>query len=542
MKKGLALLLALVMVLSLVACGSSSSNTSDKKDEKPVATNAVSNGEVAQEEITLKIMARTPSFYPDQDLGEVANMKAYEEMSGVKIEWDNYDPSVFDNSVATAIASDDLPDIIMKGSLSNVKLYEWGKDEILVDLAPYLEEYAPNFTALMEEYPDIRKAITAPDGGIYGLPQVILAPQMRVPDKMFINTAALEQFGMDVPTTLDELYDYLVTFRDSDFNGNGQADEIPLVGSVGNLKKYFYGCFGLRTRGAHHSTVDVDPETGELRLFATSENYREFLEFLNKLYEEKLIYQEIFTDGDKSTGAFTSEDRVGCLLGTSLYNVPANKTDDWAGVENQLAGPDGYNIVSEVRSNLHSTGNFAITYKCENIERALQWVDYFYSEEGSLFYHAGVEGENWEVKEDGSLGYTDACLATRTDNMTQDAFIAQFAMWPGGRNPSVMLDNLWGSEYEPEPAKTATSMMENAPDVVWPIFSWTPDENYVMSTVGSDISTLISSTEAQAIAGEIEITDAWWESFKTELSNIGANKLIDTYTTALERIYGGEAY
>lgn len=538
MKKALALLLALIMVLSLVACG----NSDVPDDTKGQGGDPAASGDVTQEEITLKIMARTPSFYPNQNLGDVANMKAYEGISGVKVEWENYDPSVFDNSLAAAIAGDELPDIIMKGSLSNVKLYEWGQDEILIDLAPYLDEYAPNFTALMEQYPDIRKAITAPDGGIYGLPQVILAPQMRVPAKLFINTAALEQFGMDMPTTLDDLYEYMVAFRDSDFNGNGEADEIPLVASLGNLKKYFYGSFGLRTRGAHHSTVDVDPATGEVRLFATSDNYREFLEFLNKLYEEKLIYQEIFTDGDKSTGAFTSEDRVGCLVATTLYNVPTNKTADWAGVKTQLTGPDGYNIVSEVRSNLHSTGNFAITYKCENIERAIQWVDYFYSEEGSLFYHAGVEGEHWEAKADGSLGYTDACAATRTDNMTQDAFIAQFAMWPGGRNPSVMLDNLWGGEYEAEPAETALGMIEYASDVVWPFFSWTPDENNVMSTIGGDISSTISGAEAQAIAGEIEITDEWWESFKTELHNVGEDKLIETYITALERIYGNEAY
>lgn len=540
MKKALALLLALVMVLSLVACGGSSE--SKEPEQKPAASGDVASGDVAQEEITLTIMARTPSFYPNQNLGDVANMQAYEGMSGVKIEWENYDPSVFDNSLAAAIASDELPDIILKGSLSNVKLYEWGEDEILVDLAPYLEQYAPNFSALMEQYPDIRKAITAPDGGIYGLPQVILASEMRVPAKLFINTAALEQFGMEMPTTLDDLYEYMVAFRDSDFNGNGQADEIPLVASLGNLKKYFYGSFGVRTRGAHHSTVDVDPATGEVRLFATSDNYREFLEFLNKLYEEKLIYQEIFTDGDKSTGAFTSEDRVGCLVATTLYNVPTNKTQDWAGVKTQLAGPDGYSIVSEVRSNLHSTGNFAITYKCENIERAIQWVDYFYSEEGSLFYHAGVEGEHWEAKADGSLGYTDACAATRTDNMTQDAFIAQFAMWPGGRNPSVMLGNLWGGEYEAEPAATAQGMIVDAPEVVWPFFSWTPDENDIMSTIGGDISSVISNAEAQTIAGEIDITDAWWDSFKAELANVGEAKLIETYITALERIYGGEAY
>ena len=209
------------------------------------------------------------------------NMQAYEEMTGVDIEWENIDPSVFNNTLAASIAADDLPDIIFKGYLTNVQSYEWGVDEILVDLAPYIEEYAPNFNALMEKYPDIRKAITAPNGAIYGLPQVVLAPQMRVPAKLYINTEALAKFGMEEPKTLDDLYAYLVAFRDSDWNGNGQADEVPLSSSTSMLYKYFYGSFGVRSRGAHHDVVDVDPATGELRIFAQSEDYRDFLEFLN---------------------------------------------------------------------------------------------------------------------------------------------------------------------------------------------------------------------------------------------------------------------
>ena len=194
---------------------------------------------LTEEPVTLKIMARTNSFYPNQDLGSVYNMQAYEEMTGVDIEWENIDPSVFNNTLAASIAADDLPDIIFKGYLTNVQSYEWGVDEILVDLAPYIEEYAPNFNALMEKYPDIRKAITAPNGAIYGLPQVVLAPQMRVPAKLYINTEALAKFGMEEPKTLDDLYAYLVAFRDSDWNGNGQADEVPLSSSTSMLYKYF---------------------------------------------------------------------------------------------------------------------------------------------------------------------------------------------------------------------------------------------------------------------------------------------------------------
>lgn len=498
---------------------------------------------LTQENATLSVMARVNSFYPDQNLGSVQNMQEYEKMTGVHVEWENVDPDVFNNTLAASIAADDLPDVIFKGGLNNTQLYEWGKDEILVDLTPYLEECAPNFWALMEENPTIRKAVTAPNGAIYGLPQVILAPQMRAPTKLYINQKALASTGWtELPKTTDELYDFLVAIRDGDMNGNGEADEIPLAGDLSWMYRLFYGSFGLRTRGAHHDVVDVDPETGKLRVFATSENYRKFLEYMHKLYADKLIYQEVFTDGKKSVPVFATEERLGAVVDTTLNNIPTDKMPDYKGMKLQVKGPDGYDLVSEIRSNLHSTGNFAITYQCKDVELALRWVDYFYSPEGSLFYNAGIKDVNWEEKEDGSLGYTEETNASRTDNMTQDGFIAQFAMWPGGRNPTAMMDNLWGAEYDPEPAETAEALMQYASDVIWPFFSWTDEENKVVSTVGNDIETYIKNCTAQAIAGEAEITDEWWNGFVKDIESMGADKLLATYQSAVDRIYAGEKY
>lgn len=493
---------------------------------------------LTEEPVTLKIMARTNSFYPNQNLGDVQNMVEYEKMTGVHIEWENVDPSVFTNTLASAIASDTLPDIIFKGNVTNVQQYEWGEEGVLVDLAPYLEEYAPNFYALLEQYPEIRQAITMPDGAIYGLPQVVLAPAMRVPTKMYINDKALEAAGKELPTNIDELYDLLVAMRDSDFNGNGQADEIPVIASVNWLYRYFLGSFGLRTRGAHHQTVDADPETGKVRIFAQDEKYRTFLEYMHKFYSEGLIYQEIYTEGTKNESILAAEGRLGIILDTTLNAVPTQVMDDWSGLRWQIEGPDGYAISSEIRSYLHTEGNFVITDACENVELALKWVDYFYSEEGSMLYHMGVEGVNWEKKADGTSYYTDAAIASRTADMTQDSFLAQFSMWPGGRNPTVMMDNLWGGEYEAEPAATAAALINYASETIWPIIAWTPEENEVLGTVQTDIQSYITSATAQAITGEVEITDAWWNEFVSKIDAMGADKLIEAYESALTRIYG----
>ena len=522
MKKTLSLMLALILALCI-----------------PTAL-AENTFPLTEQPVTFTALSRTNAFYPNGHIGEVGNMKAYEEMTNIHIEWEDVDPSVFATRLAGVIAGDaaDYPDIIFKGNITNEQSYEWGHEGILVDLKPYMEEYMPNFTALCKEYPDILQAITTDDGHIYGLPQVVPFAPMKMPDKFYYNNKYVEASGLKVPTNTDELFDFLVAFRDSDFNGNGKADEVGISSSVNFLYGYFYGTFGLGTRGVqHNNVVDVDPETRKIRIFGASDNYRKFLEYMHKLYSNKLIYQEIYTEGD-ATNVLSADDRLAVCLATTLSAVPKTKVDNWVGLKTQLVGPDGYNIASQARSTLHTVGNMVVTSHCKDVGLILKWVDYFYGEEGSLFYHAGVKGVNWEIKEDGSYGYTDEFLATWSDEMTQDTFLAQACLWPGGRNPAVMSASLWGGEYEAEPAATAYALKDYAPEIVWPIISWTEDENEVISRYLADIRSYITKNTAAIVSGEAELTDEWWNKYVTDIQNMGADKVIDAYTSALTRIYG----
>ena len=40
----------------------------------------------------------------------------------------------------------------------------------------------------------------------------------------------------------------------------------------------------------------------------------------------------------------------------------------------------------------------------------------------------------------------------------------------------------------------------------------------------------------------MEITDEWWNAFVANIDSMGGQKLIDTYQSAVDRIYAGEAY
>ncbi|MDD6041493.1 MAG: extracellular solute-binding protein [Clostridia bacterium] len=494
------------------------------------------------EPTTLSIYARAYSSYPDMDYSKVTAMVKYKEMTGVDIEWDNVNSDVWDTQLGALIASGDkLPDVIFRGKTNTTTLEKWAKEDVIIDLRPYLEEYAPNFWKLFQEEPTIGGAIVSEGGAIYGLPQVILAPEMRTPTKLWLNKKAMEKIGKDDPKTIDEFIEVMTAIRDSDWNGNGEADEITVCASTGNMHNYFFGSFGLRTRGAHHDVVDVDPKTGELRVFALSDDFRTYLEYMKKMYSEGLIYPEIFTEGDKQASVFAASDRLTCLFNTVAPGAPADKLADWYTVNWSLKGPDGYAFHTQCRGAVHSTGNFMITTDCpeEKIGLALRWVDYFYTEEGSQLALVGVKDQDWEVKADGSLGYTEAAAALRTENMADNAYRALFGLWPNGGVPACFYSNLFGAEYGEIPAACSHALMENyAPEKIWPIISYTADEGEIVSTIGTDIKNYRDSFAAQVMTGEVELTDATWEEYKDTINKMNPDKLIEAYRSALTRTYG----
>src|SRR5699024_5514757 len=104
--------------------------------------------------------------------------------------------------------------------------------EVIVPLNDLIEEYAPNIKKAMEEYPRFKKMSTAPDGKIYGIPQLNDCYHCSYPAKYWINTKWLKDLDMEMPKTTEDFKKVLEAFKTQDPNGNDKADEVPLSGAV----------------------------------------------------------------------------------------------------------------------------------------------------------------------------------------------------------------------------------------------------------------------------------------------------------------------
>ena len=215
--KGLAAcLLTTTLVASITACG---------KQEEYIMEPGAANTDTSQNEFT--IMGAISALSKGYDNNEVLNQM--QEEAGIKINWNVMSDSLSEQ-VNIRIAGRQLPDAFLAVGFNNYDISTYGSDGAFIDLTPYLtEEYMPNLSKILEENPDIRSAITMSDGCIYGLPS---GEKMgtagigaendysiyTIPQFSMINKAWLDDLGLEVPTTLDELHEALTAFKENDMS------------------------------------------------------------------------------------------------------------------------------------------------------------------------------------------------------------------------------------------------------------------------------------------------------------------------------------
>src|SRR5690625_489159 len=97
---------------------------------------------------------------------------------------------------------------------------------------------------------------------------------------------------MENPETTDEFYEYLKAAKELSVNGE---DVIPFSSvSMDRLYHWISGAFGVSNKGILQQLVDEDPDNGEMRFYPIADDYKQMLEYMNKLYTEELIEENIY--------------------------------------------------------------------------------------------------------------------------------------------------------------------------------------------------------------------------------------------------------
>lgn len=150
------------------------------------------------EDFTVTFMRAENAAIPVQ--ADVASTREIKEKTGVNLEIITAPGSDYSTKMTALYASNDMPDIFMAFSMTKREMVEDGALLCLTDL---IEEYAPNIKAFYEENPSLYRTMV--DGEIYSLAQKRSDQNLEAGCVPFIRMDILEDSGLPIPTTWEEL-------------------------------------------------------------------------------------------------------------------------------------------------------------------------------------------------------------------------------------------------------------------------------------------------------------------------------------------------
>lgn len=188
MRKRLQFLLALTLTFSLF-CSPAAGPGSEASPEP-------SDTEGDPGSITLHIVKRGyTDVHPPAD--QLWMWQKYEEISGIKVEFEELAGAAVTERKNVMLGSNDLPDAFYRIAFGTDELMKYGKQGLFIPLEELIEEHAPNLRKLLNENPDIKGAITMSDGHIYALPYVDFSKAFNSV-RLYINKSWLDEAGLDV--------------------------------------------------------------------------------------------------------------------------------------------------------------------------------------------------------------------------------------------------------------------------------------------------------------------------------------------------------
>ncbi len=550
MKKLLALLLVMALLVSVAGCsnesddstttGDTDTKTEGKDDSKDDSKDSDKTTEADEFSYPMDGVEFTYWMELVQNVNQVVtNMSetpfdaALREATGVTITYEHPVANQGQEQFNLMIASGDLPDIIEWNILNS---YPGGpekaiSDGVIVDLTDMLEEYAPNLYKFYQDNPDVAKLARTDTGKYYSFPFVRGDDSLMVFFGPVVNGKWLEDLGLDYPETIDEWHTMLTRFK-NEKGASAPLSYEPWMLQDGNGAA-FIGAFGV----AEDFYLD---ESGKIQYGSIQPGYKNFLETFNQWYEEGLLDADIASMNREQVAAKLTTGETGASIGymasrmgSWLAAVEGDDNYDFVGVNFPVENKGDTPMFSQKDLAINgSTGDAFITSACEDIEAAMRFLDYGYSEEGKKLYNFGAEGVSYNMV-DGYPTYSDLIL--NNPDMTVVEALAMYARsnyyGPFIQQPEYI--EQYGYTYPQQKAANDLWKVSDVDKYRMPKVTATPEESEELAIIMNEIKTYRDEMQTKYIMG-IEELDSY-DTYVQNIKDMGIDRAIEIYEAALTR-------
>ena len=573
MKKIAALFLALSIIFAMAACGTqpdassasaapeapAAGETAAPSQAPAVTEEAEASGSQAEEASLIEEPAETdletieaeamdlPVELPLTDSGEslsfwiayppfltnfidINDKQVYttlEEVTGVHLDIDAC--SLIDGSTVfnLMVASGDYDDIISGFGMQYAGSFDEAIDqEILVDIAPYLADNAPNYNYLLENCDDISKACYTDEGHI-GEFSYINDSHAAIRGGLVLRGDMLREVGLEAPTTYEEMENVLVAFRDQ------LGLEAPYWSNSSGILAELMAGYGITT-----GYYQVD---GEVRYGYAQDAFLDYLTMMNKWYTEGLLYHDFISV--TANQQFPDDSMVNANQCGIFYE----SLNQFLGYDSTTSGDADFQIsgmaypalnkgdathFSSVSGTVNTGSGFAISTGCDNVELATQWCNYWFTRDGSLLANYGVEGVSFEFGANGKPQFTDL-VTNNPDGLAYDIAVSIYTSF---NENAYIADNTKTDANYTEDQLQAIETWSSGADTDWvysPYASLTAEESDAYNNANAELETYVAEMTLKFIVGEVPLTE--FETFRETLDGMGLQTCIDAKQSALDR-------
>lgn len=356
MRKFLALLLALIMVISMTACGNEEPVANEPAATEPAATEPAAT-EPAAEPVTIRVASyRSEDEAIYQEMIKMFN----EQYPHITVELDlNPDQTSYYQNIQADLLEGSAADVF--DMHSNVDFVTYAQEGVLLP---------QDDLAYMANYQDGAKAISSVGGSNYGF---INAYNMIA---ILYNKAIFEKEGLSEPANFDEFVTLCKTLRDKGYGGvaypGGAVAYNWLMNAILNISAGSDGFKDLIEGMDSGKYTDITTITGVPEALKTAQAYRD-----NKIFYDASEATAL----DQCLSLFAQEMAPMMMMGTWTFGT---RETDFPGLD------VGVFAIPTLANNGEHYGEAAqitvINAATENVEAAKLWVDFKASVEASSYY------------------------------------------------------------------------------------------------------------------------------------------------------------
>lgn len=345
--------------------------------------------EKSEKSTPYNISIMTTAFTNNPASEESSVFKALEEYTNTKLDINWVNNSSYNDKLNIALASGTLPNIILITSKSS-SVISAARADSFWKLKGYMQSY-PNLRLANQ----ISLNNISIDNNVYGIPRMrALGRYGIVYRKDWLNNV-----GLNEPENIDDFYQMLKAFTKNDPDKNGKNDTYGLILSMTDESFDIIGSwFGV-------PNVWGEDSKGQLVPAHATEEYKEALKFLRRLYSEKLVNQDFrivstsrwndpFVNGEGGC-IVDVVDRANTLVSRLDRAGDSNSVIDVIG---SVSGPKGNRTLSTSgNSGFYAIAKSSVKTETE-LKKVLDFMDKINDKKAQDLLYYGIEGRHYIVE------------------------------------------------------------------------------------------------------------------------------------------------